>query len=913
MAESPVTMFGVYVKSLSVSLGWGGQGGSMQLTLVEDETNNIVIEKDEDGYPFFGSQNSPQTGSACYFKYGNFYFGGIFQRWTYKEDAVGGRTYDIILESPSKYMDGVWIIMENFNGATDLFANQFVGFESSTNILTFHATYGSSSCYNVFNVFGAYENPEYGPDPYKNFGNSGFRSDGIPISNLLYGMEVLIERNTTEPFGGPIILGQNETGNAASAYGLNMSELSDFYIANGFDANTLNAYSIAGPTKSVNGIIGELAELFQFDYYFDIQPAEPIENIEDGGGRIDEADIHLRISDKTKAPEPNKIREFISEDLAKPDDEKRVKSYTLGKEFATGVTQKQVWGARRSRYLELIPNRSSYACLGKNSKNVSNSYNVIGPASALDEINRSMKIKIEGYNGIYTTTPFELRMSMLDKESWQTFKTLETITQSERNGFNNVFTAPWSSTTDFTKDMLNLLQNGLGNTFDQANTNFQKAIKQWNGGEAYGKLADKIYSGVNNIATTSYKQEYLVRLPSEVANTEYNIYNPTFIDGNGQVSYESEAKKAWDVASSAFIEYGLRSPNCGPNRGPRLHCYYAPTLDVGMFDSAGRLQTLVGYDQPTFPQNYDLSSLGSDYASGVNGAIGRLVSKKGSTEGETYWFVNPFDQDAGSLHVFFKTGCAPKNYDEKTTPDFGLTVLADMFFNLNIQPEMYITGGKTTLQFGVPPDVLPPSYFGIPQESQRFNYGPWVTLIPNNSLNLPGFYSPYGLAEAKETDLKPETYGNYDILRTVGSITAQVANTSMHESESGYVEMVGAPISNLGERFATSGPYITNMDISIDATGGVSTTYKFNTWTPEFSKIAKYNIDRIAKTNKTGWTVAQKNRGLISKPPFPKIKFQKTDFQQLQREKMGFQDHIGPGSAFKDVTNTSTSNSRTPS
>jgi hypothetical protein len=793
-------------------------------------------------------------------------------------------------------MDGVWIIMENFNGATDLYANQFEGYQSSTNIDTFHARYGSYSCYNVFNVFGAYENPFYGPTPFKNFGNSGFRSDGIPIGNLLFAMESLIERETTEPFGGPIILGQNDVGNAASIYGLNMSQLSDFYVNNGFDSQALNDYSIAGPAKSINGIISELAELFQFDYYFDIQPAVEISSITDGGGRIDEADIHLRISDKTVAPEPNKIREFIAEELAKPDDQKKVKSYTLGKEFATSVTQKQVWGARRSRYLELSPNASSYACLGKNSKVFSNSYNIIGPASALDEINRSMTIQIEGL-GSYTTTPFELRMATLDKESWQTFKTLETLTESERNGYNNVFTAPWSCTTDFTGEMLNLLQSGLGNTFDQANTNFQKALKQWNGGEAYGKLADKIYSGVNNIANNSYKQEYLVRCPSEVSNTEYNIYYPTFTDGDGETAYEAESKKAWEVASSAYIQYGFRSG----------HSYYAPTLDVGMFDSSGRLQSLVGYNAIG---PYDLSSLGSDYAAGINSAAGLLVSKKGSTEGETYWFVNPFDRDQGSLHVFFKTGCAPKNYDERTTPDFGLTVLADLFFSLNIQPEMYIGGGKTTLQFGVPPDILAPSYFGIPQESQRFNYGPWITLNPNNSLNLPGFYSPYGLAEAQETDLKPETYGNYDTLRRVGSVTAQVANTNLHEAESGYVEMVGAPISNLGDRFATTGPYITNMDISIDATGGVSTTYKFNTWTPEFAKMAKYNIDRIAKTNKTGWTVAQKNRGLISKPPFPKVKFEKTDFQQLQKEKLAFQDNSGQGFSFKTASSTSTSNSQ---
>ena len=38
-------MFGAYVSNLSVSLGWGGQGGSMQLTLVEDPKNGVTIPK----------------------------------------------------------------------------------------------------------------------------------------------------------------------------------------------------------------------------------------------------------------------------------------------------------------------------------------------------------------------------------------------------------------------------------------------------------------------------------------------------------------------------------------------------------------------------------------------------------------------------------------------------------------------------------------------------------------------------------------------------------------------------------------------------------------------------------------------------------------------------------------------------
>ena len=36
-------MFGAYIASISTSIGWGGQGGTCQLTLVEDPPNGVNI------------------------------------------------------------------------------------------------------------------------------------------------------------------------------------------------------------------------------------------------------------------------------------------------------------------------------------------------------------------------------------------------------------------------------------------------------------------------------------------------------------------------------------------------------------------------------------------------------------------------------------------------------------------------------------------------------------------------------------------------------------------------------------------------------------------------------------------------------------------------------------------------------
>ncbi len=83
--QKPIFMFGAYVSNLSVSIGWGGQGGSLQVTLVEDPANGIIIPKengevDGTGNPFFGADNSPNTGTPCFFTLEGFYVGGGSRR-----------------------------------------------------------------------------------------------------------------------------------------------------------------------------------------------------------------------------------------------------------------------------------------------------------------------------------------------------------------------------------------------------------------------------------------------------------------------------------------------------------------------------------------------------------------------------------------------------------------------------------------------------------------------------------------------------------------------------------------------------------------------------------------------------------------------------------------------------------------
>lgn len=853
-------MFGAYVSSLSTSIGWGGQGGSMQLKLVEDVDKGVVIPKfdkqgnrdDANGQPFTGGHiESPEVGSACYFKYQNFYFGGIFQRWTYQE-STSGRTYDVVLESPSKLMDGVQLIVGDFNGMSDRYLDPDT---NSTNAGRTIVNYADIA--NVYNIFGVFENDL---DGY--FGSSQFNTAGMKVNMLIYALNVIASRpygpsaGNPNGFGGPI---QFKDTN----YDLNVTLLKgvidDVWGAasfSGFDgvANIYTApeaYRVKGPVMTIEGFVKDITEALQLDYYYDVRhigydEASMNSTYSDGGGLIPDAEININLVSKASPPNPGAIQEYITAQK----DSGKVVSYSVGQEFGDAVTQKMIWGGNRTRY-QWIPTSLCYPVWGKMenggllTSNLRSAYYIQGSSGSMfgtgiEKTNLWQTVRLNKANDYrqpyYYASLFEIRMALGGKECWEIFKTFETLSGVEPNGENDITTCPWTAQFDVAKDFLELLYGGSANCFDFINTNTTVAAKQTQ--TKKNEEADKLFQLVSGVASNFYCQQFVAPLLSDVVN---NV--PL-----GRLLYappgEFQVWKAWEISDSAFLEDKL-------------------CKDLNFFDGNGKQKSMSAWRMGA---NYDYSNLGSDYDMGIGAAAGNIVSTKGSPDKDQFF------QFAGSdtLYVLFQAGGQVKHFDSITTPDFGLTVLAKYFWDLDIHPIKYIAAGKQSLQFAVPPDVAVPQRFGVPQDGTRHKYGPWL-----------GGFNLRGKAEVSgDESLLPETFGGFEALRSVGSLQANLGTSDMTANESGMLEIVGAPEGNIGQRFAASGPYVTNLDINVD-TGGIKTTYKFNTWTPTFGKLAKYNIDRMARIGKNQFDMMKRNRDRVEKRPFPKIKFEKTDFDIL--------------------------------
>lgn len=799
------TMFGCYVQSVSASVGWGGNSSTCDLTLVEDPDNNKIWEP-------------PEVGAACYFQYKGFFFGGVFTRWSYAE-STAGRTYKVLLESPAKLLDGVQVIMDSFEGTEYNFDfgdeyNRFRPSSQNPNITT--------EVNNVYNALGHFENHTFGGL----FGRADTNSVGFPANKLLETIEILScpDENEDFDFAHRCVFGEQEY------YKIDLSQIKE--IAPDF-------YRIAGVSQSVNGIISDVTELVQHDYFVTLEADEdagklepPIggEDGDDGGGTITNPNIKIVAISKGSQPNPGAIRSLVD---AFKQDGKTISS-SIGQELQDDTTQKIIIGGQGSR---LVTRRTidAYPIWAKKSDSsyiFDFSLNRT-PNSYQDRNPIPVWVDPFSFFSSYAATVFELRMATAGRNAWQTFKVFESVAKGT---YEN---DPWCVDIDVDPATLQVLALGNRGPLHLSSTSKKTANKSYNtkfqenfAADA-AEYTDKIFTAVQNTANNFYGKMFAIPMPEEPGGLENNI---RFI------TEDQKYETSWEAVDSAF------DPAFRFN-------------DVSFFDPNGRTKTYVEW---TYSPVRDFSALGSNYAGYYGNMftqnedqlinIGRGVASTGCTIEKSAYF---FDFGGGfKPFVVMNAGSKILEYDSKTTPDFGLTVLAKYFFNIDIPPEKYIGPGKPNTKITIPPNIVPPHSFGIAQQSNRYVWGPWI----GGSLK--------GKTEVITDDsLVPESFGSADGMNQAGEALAKVGNAEMAASETGYVEIAEFPAYNIAERFAGSGPYVSDMSFTID-TSGFKTTYKFNTWTPQFGRLAKYNVDRIARINKASLELAQRERARITKRPF---------------------------------------------
>lgn len=470
-------MFGAYVSDISCSVAWGGEGGSCQMTLVEDPPNQIQI-------------SLPPVGTPVSFQHGAFYFGGIFQRYTYK-GSISGRFYDVIIESPAKLLDGIQVILDDFNGRVVTPYNRY--YPESAELFT-------NQILNVYNVYAEVESQ-------KGFGNSFVNSSGFPAYSLLTTLQTLM--NGGGQFGGRATFGSYQ-------YGLDISQIiTAFEVA--------KDYRIKGPVQSLASIISECCEAAGLDYFVELTGGG-------AGNTIASPVIRLRTINRSTSSGRGQVAKLVlsAGNLVSGD---------VGEEFALPVTQKLVIGGPVSRW---VPHEvsNSIPLWGK----FSNGQYIYTPGVTTPTVYNFpdflIPVALDEYSGVisYNATLFELRMAMGGKETWETFKMFQTASGSEPNGFNNVSTAPWIGKAEITSQVIGLIQTGRFVSSDAEPTSLSAAQKRLL--RDLQEQSDLIFAAVSKVASNFYGQMFLMplKLDQQVRYIQDDI------------QYEA----AWDIVDSAF-------------------------------------------------------------------------------------------------------------------------------------------------------------------------------------------------------------------------------------------------------------------------------------------------------------------------------------------------------------------------
>ena len=771
--------FGTRVISASANLGWGGDSSTCQLTLIEDP---------DDGY----SLSLPEVGTAVAFQWGKFYFGGVFQRYTRKR-STGGFTYDIILESPAKLLDGIQIILESFQGTQWNLGGTGTTFNNQIN--------------QVWNPYAIRENYNFGGI----WGGADVNSAGFPAKDLL-GLIEEISRGEHD-FGGPAFFGE-------SYYEVDLSEIKDALPEN---------YRIKGPVQNLNSILQECAEINVQDYFVtvtgevsnpsivttdDSPTTRPMFERSSSVGSYDvigipgnktasgRAKIVIRTISRKEQPEPGIIENIVTENF----NNGVLLSADNGKELSNVPTQKLVIGGPASRYIE----KSTTDLIPIWAKSMSNKY-LLGTALPFGYDHFATAPCLLDDGSVYQATVLEIRCAMSDRKTWDTYHVIQ-------DGGAGTGAASMTRLTNNVIDRMNNNMATPGLLKDSSSATGNQQARFFNN-QNVSASTDQIFSAVQRAGSEFFGKQFLVQLPYEEGGFANNL---RWIDEDKK--YES----SWDIADSAWRED-------------------TPIKDVSFYDGEGKLVSVA-----TWPieSSHDYSALGSNYARTVGGNI----AGKATINQEILWL----DFGSGNKPYAVVSCDQVMAYDSFCTSTNGLTWLVFLLAGKLVNPKNYGMYGFENSQLPLGPMPAAPSIVGIPQQSKRYSWGPWYKY---SALN--------GKAVVQvEDSLRPETFGNAAKMDECAFTYANVGISEMTADESGYIELAEIPQYSIADRMDDVGPYVTNIDISIGV-DGVKTNYKFNTWTPNFGKIAKYNIDRISRINKASIAFLQDQRNRITRRPLP--------------------------------------------
>jgi hypothetical protein len=339
----------------------------------------------------------------------------------------------------------------------------------------------------------------------------------------------------------------------------------------------------------------------------------------------------------------------------------------------------------------------------------------------------------------------------------------------------------------------------------------------------------RFFSWLSGVANQYLGKEFIVSLGISASTLDSNV--PFKADLRPNIRYE------FDIARSAFMEAEGAPFGLSP-----LSCTY-------FSDDQSRFEPFVVYNYQRLiqtgasidnPQDVVMDSLGAYVKASLGEKIEEMYYPSFTTPYRTSQYIGYVLAGAGMIYLggpLVRMTVQTPIFSKTLDPSGDHSVISRL---LGTPAGLYQTNAESSKTRIHPPPVYP-SFFVVPLKSNRITYGPyWV-------------YSgvPGRVKVEVDNELVPSNFGSIYVMNRVAMARLFDGSSRMALTEHGRITQVDYPKVSLGQALQASGPAVTSIEISI-GTGGVTSTYAFQNYSPRFGVIPRQTIDRMRKTGQLG-------------------------------------------------------------
>lgn len=802
---------GASISSFTTQIGWNEQTTSLTVSLVED-TSTATTKRVWATYS--GDTLTPKASFTTTTTADSFSPPSLGSPVHFRFDDF---IFNGVLQSWEKKNDFNGIYYEcTIHGATEIL--------SAVQLIIGGYSGGISAIPNLINPYGYYESIDFGSSQVNEAGMPWAPINGLGLKT---GISALIN-SVTSGFSGKMWL-------KGQRYRIDLTNL----------PATPVYYRIGGNNVNLLEVITQVCQDAGFDYFADINY--------NYGTALDNGDtnspvITFKTVSRQAIPDLNVLKNFVD---ARTD----AGNKSRGREFRNEETVAFLVGGQQERLY------TQYLALDSNPYN-----NTIWPYWGLDAqgnaiissgINDgntftldSRQVNCSGVGATYTCNVGEIRAAMADMDSWMSYINITNPTRASGLGI--------AGRLNMGPELSGILATGRGSALNLANTDLKFVDMSKDDVKQEGIL--NLFTFIEGLGKEYYGKKFMVRLnnlpePFEVAsepdtNRTIMSYEPVdagFLDqadwllGNRPLGFPAIYEDMFTTEEgkwTSFVYFQNASGLDLKNLSPEDCIVY--NLNNSVTGTILYLKTSI---EPFFVYSNVAASSDPRAVLTLPGSVNARVAASGDTWGPAQLICKAIIQSEGGNPVTATPTAAQKAKANKFVKENG-------------------TNSSAYFPYDYGPEAQAPIAAIVPLRDNLRTYGPWAAA---------GAAASGGgkVRFEQNTELVPWNFNGYTFMNNAGN--AQIVNicANQQEAEMGRVELVGSPITQLGDALVSGGPNVTGMDMNI-GTQGVSTTYTLRTYTPTFGGFSKQQADtyqRLSRTARTNTREALKNLRSINTVP----------------------------------------------